>query len=1504
MKDVRQVLRRRRRKVLLALLAMPALLLLLLTFAWLWLHSEAGQAFVHRQVVAALKENLAGRLEFERFELSGSTLTLAGLKLYTPEGALVAEVQSLTAEVALVALARRSIHLRHVEVDAPRLYLVQDGRGLNLSRAVAAKHQAATAPASEKPEPLRWRLQVDDFSLAHGFVDADGLGPRMTADELQLGGKLGLHLDTLRSDGALHLTGRTTSPLAAQLKVDVTADSSKGPTAADVALTLGDSGLRASAELPTLELGLRELTLTPQTARAFLPSWPLRVPLYATATGSPRRALVQARAGDATLDAAAAWSAEPPAVESFSLALARADLAELLGAQQHSVLTVTAKGGLPDARPESLTGAAAVTATWDAPGPGRLARLTLAAKAAKGAVTVETLSVEAPGVTAEAKGRASLKALDLSGALTARDLSELARAVSAFTGSDLPPLAGAGSLSLAVTGPTRHPAVKAVGHLSTLRVASLSADSIAVDADLPDVTRPLDTDILLEAKQVRVGARALNEVRLDFLTRGRELDVDFTTRGLGDVTLHATGELDKDRQGLELTTFLVKAADAAWAMEAPAHVGWGGAVSVEPIALRDGAQRVSFSGTLKGQRVDALVEASGVDLSRLPRILAPEEWGLSGVLGLTARASGKLPQPDVEAKVGLRRGAAFGVTGVGLDADGAWRGKRATAKATLGTSLGALDADLDVSLPALFEEKDEAVAATVTVREVDTEKLSALLKRPLPVKGVVGLSLSLSGTGAAPVASLVVEAPSLSVSPPPAGERAVAFVLDRPKLEVTTREGGQLGAKVSTSAFGGVAVVDVSTPFTLSGLRAQLPTAAHLEDTPVTVAVDVQGLSLRALDEAHLLDDDEVAGAVALTGKVTGTARRPRGALTLGLSRVTFPPLVNVSATVALTAEDTRTSVDARLELAEKPAGTLESRVELPVERLADLDAVGEVPLALRASLYPVDLEQVMPKTDGEAGPRGVASASVEVTGTLEQPVAKLSGSLQRLAFSKLALGSARFLVDSTGTQQRLSLALGGEGRDDLKVKGTTGLDVRLKTLRKGLDWKKAAVALTLDARALDLGFLSGVHPVVRVAGGQLNLGGTVKGTLGSPAFAGDATWTRGRLSLFGLGDYRDIDLALHATNDEVDLKKLRLRAGAGAASLQAKAARLPSDVFSLTADGSFDRFPVIADDQLLAVASLKVAIEGEVSDELINLRSVTLPRVDVELPDVKRKNLQDLNRPKDIIILRGHRLTRRVREAAKEAVAEDAQASQGGRTLRAFLNAPRNLWVRSSDLNVELGLSEAFRVEVTDSAQLFGEATILRGNLSVIGREFQVQKGSQVRFAGPAKEPYVNVIALHHNEREKVKVTVTVVGRGTNVQLKTQADPAMSESEIYTLLATGRRELRRGSGASITPEDAVSVVGQLAASQLRNVLAKKLPIDVLNFETSENFSRVKVDLGKYLTDTLYLGFSAATTANKSKGENQFAGRLEWQVARGWSLEVTGGDAPAGSADVVWSHDF
>jgi translocation and assembly module TamB len=480
-------------------------------------------------------------------------------------------------------------------------------------------------------------------------------------------------------------------------------------------------------------------------------------------------------------------------------------------------------------------------------------------------------------------------------------------------------------------------------------------------------------------------------------------------------------------------------------------------------------------------------------------------------------------------------------------------------------------------------------------------------------------------------------------------------------------------------------------------------------------------------------------------------------------------------------------------------------------------------------------------------------------------------------------------------------LALRVEGPGALQVDGTLGLPLDGARLADATAWLAAPLALTVVSRELELGFLSGLHPLVRLVGGRLTVEGAVGGSLGAPRPTGSARWTQGRLALFGFGEYRDVEAEVTATGERVDLTRLELKAGGGEARLVGHLVRTGEGQYHLTAEGSAEKLPLVVDDQLLITASLALTAEGELGPTLLDLTRVDVPRAKVELPEVGRRTLQALDRPQDILVLAsGRRAARRQREAVRAASGPPPQEFG----LRAVIDAPRNLWVHGADLDVELGLSEAFRLERRGAPQVFGEARFLRGSLSVIGRKFVVQPGASVRFAGAAEQPIVNLAAQHTNDKEQVKVTVAVTGRGTDLALKATSEPPMPETEIYTLLATGRRELKRGSGASLTADDALSVVGQLATSQLRTLLANKVPIDVLSFESSDNFARVKFDVGKYLSDWLYLGVSAQTGANVYRGENPWAARLEFRLSRRWSLEAYAGTAPAGGADLVWSQDF
>ncbi len=1509
MEDARTAQRqKRRRRLVVALLLLVGLPLLLGGGAWLFLQSSAGEALIKEKVLAAVSDALAGKVQADGVELRGTHLVLTGVKLFTPEGELVASIERVEANVDLAGFAQQRVHLSQATLTTPVLLLKEDERGWNLVRAIAAK--TPSAPAATPSAPNAWRVELDAVQLVDGRFDLQQADRRITATALQASGGAKVKLDPLEISGTLKLESQLTSPLQEKLLATLTADAANGPQSYDVAASLGETRLRGHVELPALKLNLDELVAAPRELTAFVPGWPLKLPVYGKGTLSLRQAVLQLSAGKAKVSLEAKYDLDASSAESLAVRGEGIDLKELLGAKQSSAIGFEATGALTDWRPATLGGAVKAKATWDAKGQ-RMASATLDATGKDGVANVSRLEVLAPGVSLTARGTASPEELKVFSTLRATDLRELDRALERFAGIDTGGLSGSGKVQVMLTGKPTSPAAKALGRLTSLSISGVQMQQLDLDVDVPDVTRPLDTDILLHARRLKLNGRAFDEVTFDFYTHGRELDLDLATKGLGDLKVHVIGVLDQDRRGADLKTAELTWTGATWSLEAPTRVVWGERIEVLPFTLHDGDRRVSGQLVKTRTTLDATVKAERLDLARLPKIISPPSWELGGTLDLLdVVVSGKPASPDVSATAKLHDGRIVGFTGLELALQGAWKNSRAQGTVSLGSDAGHLEGTFDVPVLALLDEKPGEGNAKFTLRDVTTVALEKYLPQPLPLQGTLGATLELSGSGEHP--RLLAQVTSAALAPA-GGEGKTLPALTNTTLTVFTGADGTLSASLDLEALGGHHLVQLATPLTLSSLRHDPPTKDSLLAMPVTLKLDLRAVELKQLAELAGVSDDELAGTASLAGTITGSVRAPTGELALDLAKLNYPPIHAADMHLVLRADAKQTKLTGTGSLSNKPAVELAATVAAPVERAltallapggtadAAIDAVKHARLEALVVLQPFELGQAFPLAPGQTPPGGTVAATLEAGGTLEAPTARLFGTLANLRFDRVALGSARFDLKSTGTQQSFTVALGGQGRDDFKAKGTLGLDHRLSTLRHGLNWKAAPIDLSLDARNFDLGFLSGSTDLLRIVGGRLDLAGKVTGTLGSPGFVGDATLTQGRLALAGNGDYRDVELTLHATNDLVDVKKLQASSGAGKAELVARAERQPSGAFLLTSTGSAETFPLVNDDQLLATISLRYQLEGDVSSKLVDIRKLSLPRVDVRLPEVKRRDLQDLQRPKDIIVLRnGATATSRKKQAAKDASAP----AEPGLVMSVVVDAPNNLWVRSSDLNVELGLSEGFRVELGDTLRLFGEARLKQGTINVIGREFTVQRGSEVRFGGPADQPYVNVSALHVNAREQVKITVTVAGKGTALGFKVASEPPMPESDIYAVLATGRRTLKNSGSASISPGQAASVVGQLAASQLKTVIAKKLPLDLFNFETSDDLQRVKFDIGWYLSDTLFLGGSVQVGAKRERGENVFSSRLEFQMTRSVTLEAYAGDALSFGADAVWTRDF
>lgn len=1480
--------RRWLRRLVLVLLLLLLLPVLLVGGALLYVSTEAGAELVRLQVLETLGESFAGRIDASKVELSGNHLVLHDVKLFTPEGELVAFIPRLETDVDFAALANDTIALSALTLRAPELHLQQDERGLNLARVFTAK----TPSPDSGPSP--WTVQLSKLDVQNGALDFTQGETRVETKALNVRGDLALRLADLNATGALALDAHVTGPLDEQLTVKLDA---KGATQ-HLDAALGDTRFRGDLDVPKTQVAIAELTVTPKVASAFVPAYPLKTDVHVTGTASTSAAALHLTSGGAQIDTSGMFDLSKHTAQQFHLKGTGVDLKELLGAELPSQLRFEADGALTDTRLETLTGTIAATADWADQGHP-LATLALDAKAENGVFKVPRAQVSSPGAEVTLQGSATRERVDLSGVVIAKDLSKVDETLQRFAHVDTGGLSGTGVLTVHASGAPKTLAVKAVGGFKKLRVATVAIGSLDVDADLPDLSQPQHTDIMLRAKQVQLGERQLEEVTFDFYTyKGRRFDLDLTTKGLGDLKLNVTGTLEKDNTGAQLDTAALTWTGSSWQLEAPTHASWKRGFEVDDFALRDGAQRISGRALWTSREVDVALDTTQLELSKLPHVLAPPSLGLAGALDLKVTITGTPKKPDATFHAALAQGALEGVDGIALEADGTWRDDRAGGTLKVSSPVGTLNGTFDLPVFALLDEKPEPATAHLTLDNVALSQVAQKLGRELPATGQLSATLDVRGTGKALEVTATVESPELQLTQ---GERKLS--LRQPTLRAQTQADGTLMATVTASALGGQHRVTLTTPLTLSGLRRSPPTRDALLSTPVTVDFSLAEFSPLA---RHAKSRN---GAMTVTGTLTGPARAPQGAVKLVMHELALEPLRKLDGEVTLRLEPSRLALTGACSVEKLPAFDLDAALEAPaakfIEPLLDargadgaLAALETTPLKVSAKVPQLDLARAWVNDEEVAPPTGQLSGTLTASGTLEALRVNLDAAIAGAGFDKVKLENARVRLQATTTEQHLNVVM-GSNHHDLVATAHTGVDLRPSSFRAGLKWRDAPVTASLEAHAFDLAFLSGVTDAVRAIEGQLDLKGTVNGTLGAPRFAGDAKLDEGRVALAGNGDYRHIALKLHATNDLLDLETLSAKAGAGSAELSARAERQPSGLFALTSTGSTEKFPIVSDDQLMAIATLNYSLDGEVSSTLADLRELHLPSVKVELPDVKRKDLQDLQRPKDVIVVRASDRRRK-----KPKADESSEPAKPGFMVRAVLVAPRNLWVKSSDVNIELGLSDGFLVEYQDELRLRGEARIKKGSLNVIGREFTINPNSEVRFAGLATQPYVNVSALHVNQREEVKITVSVAGKGTDVALKTTSEPPMPESDLYAILATGRRTLRQGGGNTITPGQAASVVGQLAASQLKTVIAKKLPLDVLNFETGDEFKNVKLDVGWYLNDVLYLGGTMNIGANRDRGENVWGGRLEWQMTRTLSLEGYAGDAPSYGADVMFSREF
>ncbi len=252
-------------------------------------------------------------------------------------------------------------------------------------------------------------------------------------------------------------------------------------------------------------------------------------------------------------------------------------------------------------------------------------------------------------------------------------------------------------------------------------------------------------------------------------------------------------------------------------------------------------------------------------------------------------------------------------------------------------------------------------------------------------------------------------------------------------------------------------------------------------------------------------------------------------------------------------------------------------------------------------------------------------------------------------------------------------------------------------------------------------------------------------------------------------------------------------------------------------------------------------------------------------------------------------------------------------------LVAQRNTWLRSEEMNVEMGgeLQVVYDRQSRDLVML-GALQAIRGTYSVLGRSFQVESGS-VEFVGtPGINPILSIDAVTRvrpvgagGGGDPIGIQATVRGTLQDPRVNlTSTEGAIAESDLVSYLvfgvpsyqlASGQAQLLRGAAGSIlgtTFGAGLSILQGTLASRLSSLVARAWGLDYFAISQPEQLGLSQTDLsatissttfevGWYLEEDVFLTLLVRPLGQVTGTADPFGGaRFDWVLTDTWTLQA------------------
>lgn len=565
----------------------------------------------------------------------------------------------------------------------------------------------------------------------------------------------------------------------------------------------------------------------------------------------------------------------------------------------------------------------------------------------------------------------------------------------------------------------------------------------------------------------------------------------------------------------------------------------------------------------------------------------------------------------------------------------------------------------------------------------------------------------------------------------------------------------------------------------------------------------------------------------------------------------------------------------------------------------------------------------------------GAARGTLTAKARFDDPLGSRPELSANISLRKFSLGGdetidADFRAELTHVLAKADVSLvSKEGRSTIRAE----LPVEVQNGRAAVA-KDAPIALDITLHRLPISPFLNPRGKISYATGHIDGSMSARGRLRDPELKGSLVLRDVAFTATDLAQpLHGVRGTLAFTRNELVIKDFEAHDRDGVLRIDGGARFADAERINVALDIRAKEFPIRQQGQVVATTELDAKVKAKLAPQKSEV-TIDLERVDMWIETLDTRSGIALESHSDFVVdgeapqkkepapedaeaastTREKGRSPSEKRATPEGASKHAKAEKTSEMLLT-LNAEDRVWIKREDFAAKLKATLKTRIE-GDAARVEGRVLIQRGYLSLMGKNFDIQKGSSLVFiGGKTPNPVLDITAHHANRRSGETISVVITGRAEKPVLVFKVDDKeVSAGQAFQAIYGSQQSNQDPNAAD---HQAKAFVGGLTAGLLATTARRELgaaaPIIMIEPGGEASSGRVRAGfefdslVPNFLKDVVTGVYFEGIVAKEDTGESQQSDArtqagflLEFYFPRNFFTAGQYGPGPTWSMDVGW----